>query len=537
MSAYKILVVDDEEEIRKGIIKRIKWEELGFWVVGEAGNGIEALDLIDKTSPDLVLTDIKMPFMDGIKLAENIRDRFPTTKVVILSGFDDFEYAQVAIKLGVLRYILKPINASEMKSALIEIKKGLDEEIASKNDLERLKVNYEKNLPLLRERFFNQWIEDYIEKKVVEENIQSLKIDLPSKDLMVAVIRPDYLIQKELGSNDMKNKNLLKLAIFNMCEEIIELKKLGIVFMRMNELVVIATVVRAENQNIILQTLEEIRMRVEKYLSTTITIGVGTVCIDKSFLYKSYLSAVSAFEYSVLINHNRVIYIGDIEPNNQVDILLEEKDERALLAAIKVGNEAEISQIIEMLLSRIDGSKVSLKNYQLYIIEILSSILKLARMMEIELSLVLSNEDNFLMAISRFKTKKEIKKWLEELANSLSRQLSSRRDNSKNELIEKAKEYIQNYYGQEELNEDKVCQYLHISTNYFSTLFKKEMKLTFTSYLTRVRIERAKELLRHTQMKNFEIGQKVGYGEPHYFSYVFKKITGISPTEYRNGKD
>ncbi|MEG0353264.1 MAG: response regulator transcription factor [Cellulosilyticaceae bacterium] len=537
MSDYKILLVDDEEEIRKGIIKKINWSELGFQVVGEAENGIEALDIIDKTSPDLVLTDIRMPFMDGIKLAENIRDRFPTTKVVVLSGFDDFEYAQAAIKLGVIRYILKPINASEMKTALLEIKQGLDEEIASKNDLKMLKVNYEKSLPLLRERFFNQWIEDYIEGVIVEENIQSLKIDLPSKDLMVAVIRLDYLSQKELDSNYMKNKNLLKLAVFNMCEEIIELKKTGIVFMRMNELVVIATAGEIDNQNTILQTLEEIRIRVEKYLSTTITIGVGTVCTDKSLLYKSYLSAVSAFEYSVLINNNRVIYIGDIEPNNQVDILLEEKDERSLFAAIKVGHEAEISQIIEKLLSKIDGSKVSLKNYQLYIIEILSSILKLTRMMEIELSSVLSNEDNFLMAISGFKTKEEIKKWLGDLANNLSRQLSSQRDNSKNDLIEKAKEYIQDYYAEEELNEDKLCQYLHISTNYFSTLFKKEVKSTFTSYLTRVRIEKAKELLRHTQMKNFKIGQRVGYGEPHYFSYVFKKTTGISPTEYRNGKD
>lgn len=537
MSDYKILLVDDEEEIRKGIIKKINWSELGFHVVGEAENGIEALDIIDKTSPDLVLTDIRMPFMDGIKLAENIRDRFPTTKVVVLSGFDDFEYAQAAIKLGVIRYILKPINASEMKTALLEIKQGLDEEIASKNDVKMLKANYQKSLPLLRERFFNQWIEDYIEGVMVEENIQSLKINLPYKDLMVAVIRLDYLSQKELDSNDMKNKNLLKLAVFNMCEEIITLKKIGIVFMRMNELVVIATAGEIDNQNTILQTLEEIRIRVEKYLSTTITIGVGTVCTDKSLLYKSYLSAVSAFEYSVLINNNRVIYIGDIEPNNQLDILLEEKDERVLLAAIKVGNEAEISQIIEKLLSKIDGSKVSLKNYQLYIIEILSSILKLTRMMEIELSSVLSNEDNFLMVMSGFKTKEEIKRWLGDLANSLSRQISSQRDNSKNDLIEKAKEYIQNYYAEEELNEDKLCQYLHISTNYFSTLFKKEVKTTFTSYLTRVRIEKAKELLRHTQMKNFEIGQKVGYGEPHYFSYVFKKITGISPTEYRNGKD
>lgn len=302
MQLYKILLVDDEEEIRKGIIKKIKWEELGFVVVGEAENGIEALDIIDKTMPDVVITDIRMPFMDGIKLAENIKYRYPTNKVIVLSGFDDFEYAQEAIKLGVIRYILKPINSIEFTELLKEVKHLLDEEIRSKNDIETLKINYKKSLPLLKERFLNHWIEDYVSDEFIEENIHLLDFDIDQRNLALAVIRPDELVKKEKDIKNLKNKNLLKMAIFNICEEVVQEHNLGTIFMKINEMVVIIPL--KENETVksssrIAVALEQIRIAVQKYLDTTVTIGVGNICTNKSMLYKTYASALAALDYTM----------------------------------------------------------------------------------------------------------------------------------------------------------------------------------------------------------------------------------------------
>jgi two-component system response regulator YesN len=540
MSLYKILLVDDEEEIRKGIIKKIKWEELGFCVVGEAENGMEALDIIDKTLPDIVFTDIKMPFMDGIKLAENIKYRFPTIKVIILSGFDDFEYAQEAIKLGVMRYILKPINSIEMNEILKELKELLDEEILSISNIEKLKVNYQKSLPFLKERFLNHWIAEYVTDEMIAENISSFDLDLLSQNLVVAVIRPDELIKETADSNLAKNKALLKIAIFNICEEIIELKKLGIAFMKINEVVLIIPIEDGESpktNEMIFLGLDQIRATVQKYLNTTVTIGVGTGCTAKSMLYKSYSDAVAALDYTVIVGNNKIIYIEDIEPAHSFEVSFTESDERTLLAAIKVGNADQIEESISTLVSKIEGVTLALKDYQLYIVDIISSILKLKRTMALDLSTLFSKEDNFLAIINHFKTKEEIKEWLYTICIALSKEISLKRNTNKNELIERAKEYIEQNYFDEELSAEKLCNYLHISTNYFSALFKKETKFTFTSYLTLIRIDKAKELLRTTELKTFDIGNKVGYSEGHYFSYVFKKITGISPTEYRNGKD
>ncbi len=540
MSLYKILLVDDEEEIRKGIINKIKWEELGFCVVGEAENGMEALDIIDKTMPDIVFTDIKMPFMDGIKLAENIKYRFPTTKVIILSGFDDFEYAQVAIKLGVMRYILKPINSIEMKEILKELKALLDQEILAMSNIENLKANYEKSLPLLKERFLNHWISEYIAEEVIDESIKSFNLKLNAGHLIVAVIRPDDFIKEVDDSTFAKNKSLLKIAIFNICEEIAENKSLGSAFMKLNEIVLVMPLDEGESAKTSEQLflgLDQIRITVQKYLNTTVTIGVGTVCTSKPLLYKSFEDALAALDYTVIVGSNKIIYIEDIEPAHYVDISFNESDERTLLGAIRVGDPRQIEEIIDTLVGKIEGVTLALKDYQLYILDIISGILKLKRTMALDLSSLFNKEDNFLTLINNFKTKEEIKEWLHHLCLMISKEISIKRNTNKNELIERAKDYIKQNYSDEELSAEKLCNYLHISTNYFSALFKKETKLTFTSYLTLIRIDKAKELLRTTELKAFDIGNKVGYSEGHYFSYVFKKTTGISPTEYRNGKD
>lgn len=540
MSFYKILLVDDEEEIRRGIINKIKWEELGFRVVGEAENGMEALDVIDKTLPDIVFTDIKMPFMDGIKLAENIKYRFPTTKVVILSGFDDFEYAQTAIKLGVMRYILKPINSIEMNEILKELKMLLDEEILSINNIETLKLNYQKSLPLVRERFLNYWITEYVAEEIIQENITSLELDITMDSLAVAVIRPDEFVKGIEDSNLARHKSLLKIAIFNMCEEVVNLKKLGIVFMKMNEIVLIMSIEDEQSPKInkeIFLGLDQIRATVQKYLNTTVTIGVGTACATKPMLYKSYIDAVAALDYTVIIGSNKIIYIDDIEPVHSREIAFTETDERTLLATVKVGDIKQIEEAISLLVGKIEGMTLALNDYQLYILDIISSILKLKKTMELDSSVLFNKEDNFLVIINSFKTKEEIKEWLFSVCTLLAKEISAKRNTNKNELIEKAKEYMKQNYFDEELSAEKLCNYLHISTNYFSALFKKETKFTFTNYLTLIRIDKAKQLLRTSELKTFDIASRVGYSEGHYFSYVFKKITGISPTEYRNGKD
>ena len=158
MSLYSILLADDEEEVRKGIIRKIDWENLGFQVVGDAENGEEALEKIEQLKPDVVMTDIRMPYMDGLTLSKRIRQKYPSTKILIFSGYDDFEYAQQAIKLNVTEYILKPVNVEELTEILNRVRDNLDEEIEQRRNVRRLRESYQNSLPILREIFLNDLV-------------------------------------------------------------------------------------------------------------------------------------------------------------------------------------------------------------------------------------------------------------------------------------------------------------------------------------------------------------------------------------------
>ena len=151
MNLYRIILVDDEEEVRKSIIKKIDWQSAGFQVVGDAENGQDALEKIEALKPEVVLTDIRMPYMDGLTLAGKLRQKYPSIKLVIFSGFDDFEYAKQAIKLNVIEYILKPVNVEELTAILQKIKFNLDEEIAQRRNVDILRENYRKSIPIIRE--------------------------------------------------------------------------------------------------------------------------------------------------------------------------------------------------------------------------------------------------------------------------------------------------------------------------------------------------------------------------------------------------
>jgi len=155
---YKILFVDDEEEVRKSIIKLMDWNALGFEIAGEAENGREALEKVTSLEPDVVITDIQMPYMDGLQLAEALQKEYPEKKVVLFSGYDEFEYAKQAIRLGVTGYILKPINIGELTAVLQKLRDSIDRELEEKRDVNALRESYRRAYPVLREKFVNEWV-------------------------------------------------------------------------------------------------------------------------------------------------------------------------------------------------------------------------------------------------------------------------------------------------------------------------------------------------------------------------------------------
>ena len=178
MNMYRIFLVDDEEEVRKGIIRKIQWEHLGFTVVGDAENGEEALEKIEQLEPNVVMTDIRMPYMDGLTLSERIRQKYPSIKILIFSGYDDFEYAHQAIKLNVTEYILKPVNMEELTEILTRVHHNLDEEIEQRRNVDLLRESYKESLPLLREMFLNEMVRARIPESLIQKRLEEYQVDI-----------------------------------------------------------------------------------------------------------------------------------------------------------------------------------------------------------------------------------------------------------------------------------------------------------------------------------------------------------------------
>ncbi|WP_163193059.1 response regulator [Clostridium thermarum] len=536
---YKLILVDDEEDVRKGIAEKLDWKSIGFEFVGEAENGVEALDIAEKTMPDAVITDIKMPFMDGITLIEKLSTRYPHIKIIILTGFDEFQYAQKAIKLNVFEYVLKPISSAELLEILQKIKYRMDEEASEKRNIEVLKEHYVKSLPLFREKFLGLLI---TKKMSIEDILQKSKtygINLEGKGFATAVIRVDNYDEKVEKSESFEvydNKEIMDLAVLRAAEEITSKYVSATVFLHNGFIVIILTSRRDDSNSVMegfLLILDEIRQYIEKYYDFTVTIGMGAYCGEVNNIRESYESATAALDYRLMLGCNRVISISDMEPQYISEVAFDELKEKSLVNSIKVGTEEEMRSTIDNLFKEIYDGKTSFKDYQIYLLQILTTILKVAKDLNADLDNIFGANYNFFIEFYQFKDIKEIKKWFTEICLKIKNYVSLDRNNSCKLIVKKALDYVTNNYQDCNLTIDKLCRHLHISPNYFSNLFKKETKFTFGNYLTHIRMEKAKELLRTTDLKTLEIAKMVGYSEPNYFSYCFKKSFDVSPSQYR----
>ncbi|MGV8981778.1 response regulator [Clostridium sp.] len=535
---YKLILVDDEEEVRKGIIQKIKWEQYGFNLVGEAENGRDALEMVEKFTPDVVITDIKMPFMDGLQLSEELKKRFPIIKIIILTGFDKFEYAQKAVNLNVVEYALKPICSKEFIEVLLRVKAQIDEEMLKKKDMQALKEYYVKSLPILKEKFLTYLITSKLSKEEIQEKCKNYNINLNGNRFVVAAInigkKVTYTVSKIDNSNELE---LMKFAVLNIIEEIISKNHSDIVFIH-NDMIVLISPYLEEDRgfifNSVQSTLEEIKQNIEKYLKLTITIGLGTIISDISYISDSYDNAILALDYRFIMGSNKIIWIEDIEPRSSEKIVFDEIMEHDLRSSIKVGTEIEIVEIIDGLFYKLLDAKGPFKHFQIYLLEILTTIIKTAESLNVDLSYIFGENYNLFVELYGFSDLNQVKNWFQYISIKIMKYITKDRQDSCTLLVEKTKAYINKYYSDSSITINSLCTYLYISPTYFSFIFKKETKMTFINYLTQIRLDASKELIKATKMKSFEIAYKVGYSEPNYFSYCFKKHFGISPSEYRN---
>lgn len=533
---YKLIIVDDEQEVRKGIINTIDWCELGFQVVGEAENGREALDLIEEDIPDVIITDISMQIMDGLELTASIRELYSMVKIVILTGYDDFMYAQKAVHFGVSDYILKPVLPQDILKLMHNLKSRIDDEIAEKEDKEKLQKHFTESMPVLRESFLTSLIMIKPNKKDTEKKINFFNLQIHGEYFATAVITCDNESLSE-AKNITRDTDQLMFLIQNIAQEILKRHSVGEIFFFNNTSVIIMGIQNDQRSitcNKIISYMDEIRQSIERFLKLTVTIGLGKVqnSIDK--MQESYKAALTALDYKLVIGGNKVIFIEDVEHRGTDIIVFDDEKERMLISSIKFGTEQDIVSAIDAIFDDINGAKVSIKEYRLFFLEIFATILKLARAFDFDTMEILSDDNFEDLDMNRFNTTDEVKDRLRSMCVRLMIQIKNQRMNTTQTLFEKAKDYISKNYGDCELCAKKLANHLYISTSYLGLVFKKEANTSFLKHLISVRLEVAVRMLEDPNIKLTEVAEKVGYSDVSYFSYFFKKNFGVSPREYRS---
>lgn len=524
---YRVIVVDDEAEIREGIINKIRWNDLGYEVVGSAENGIEALELVESLQPDLVMSDIKIPFMDGLTLAEHIRDISLPTKVIIFSGFDDFDYAKRAIRLNVVEYIMKPISAVELSATLKKLKEDLDAERESKRDLERMQNLFEASVPVMRDQFIQELLEGRSDEEKLRARAELLHLNLFGDKPYVTLV---YIGLQDAGS---EASPLISFSLQQSLEEMLQPKYSFMSFVRGEHLLLFAALNDPKEILRLVRDLNSLCRFAHVILLQDICAGVSECVRDYRSMAAAYQEAFTAYSHSCAAGRPQALSFSDIEPVKAKAFPFNYDDWRVVSQAISMKTPKEVSAELDALFMRLGKFSWPKRQLEELSLEFLTHFLQLIRNYDLETEKIFDPSHNYLSQAARCRTLLDLETWVRRVSGRIAAAIGDLRQSSAERLAEQAKAYIEHHYSDPALSVDTICRELHVSPTYFSAVFKKQIGRSFVTFLTDVRMEEARRLLETSDDKTYMITEKVGYSDPNYFSYAFKKHYGLSPTQYR----
>jgi two-component system response regulator YesN len=523
--SYKVFLVEDEIVTREGIRDNVDWKSAGFEFCGEASDGEVALPLIEASKPDVLITDIKMPFMDGLQLSRIIREQMPWIKIIILSGHDEFEYAKAAIKIGVTEYLLKPISSEDLIEVLQKVTLSLDDEIKEREGLKMLKEQVEGSLVLLRERFLLRLVMGGASSAEAIEEGQRLGLNIVSKCYMVLLVKIELCDSD--NPNDYHKYQRIEQLVSSLAgnnPDILYTKK------ELEELVLILKgndLEQIQQEGAFLANL--IRQEGQNEASCNLIVEMGQPQQRIGEIHNSFTEALVKANNVAEYSHIK----KSIASSEQMDML--KLEHAALEDYLKFGNLQDIDNFFSTHLQPINDFVLRselVKNYGL--MDIVLTVSQFVSVLGGKFHQIAPDFNNNLERLLQDAT--TIDQVNMDLRNLIAKALTFR-DNQTNHqrsiLIQGARTFIDNNFSDPELHMNGVASKFNLSPSHFSTVFSQEVRETFRDYLTNLRIDRAKELLRMTNLKCAEIGYQCGYNDSHYFSTVFKKKTGFSPQQFR----
>jgi two-component system response regulator YesN len=517
---YKVFLVEDEIVTREGIRDIVDWNAYGFEFCGEAPDGEMALPAIHTTCPDVLITDIKMPFMDGLQLCKIVRQRWPSIKTIILSGHDEFEYAQRAIELGVTEYLLKPLGALDLHRALRRLAAQLDQEREEQERLRRLREQVDENLALLRERLLFKLLLGAVSPSDAIEESLALGMDLTARCYLVIIVRIE--LQEHTHRLDYAEQHRAQRVVAGLVASNPD------VFLLTKDLEELVLILKGntfetiqEERDLLLKQID----RQAKEAPCQLLIGRGAPARRLADISQSFAEALASLQ-------------GAPEQRGGVDNIVDRAelikvDRSAVEDYLKCGTLEDFDDFFDAFVQPLGDAIKSYMVRNYIVMDIALTTARFVGGLGGDVEQVVPGLDQIEAVVAGLDSIGQIREYAQRTLVGAVAYRDSQAGRQHASMLQQARSYVDRHYMDPNISLSEVAAQVNHSPSHFSTVFSQETNTTFKQYLTEVRIKKARELLRTTNAKSYEIACQVGYTDPHYFSYVFRKNTGLTPTDFR----
>ncbi len=533
----KVFLVEDEFVVREGIKKNIDWEANGYEFCGDASDGELAFPMIQKLRPDIVITDIRMPFMDGLELSKLVKKEMPWIEIIILTGHQEFEYAKEGIKLGVAQYLSKPISGDELLKEVGEVAAKIEEKQKEQEIKEKYKKEMEENFQKERKELFGYLVTG--SKSVTEllELGDKLGMDLSAMWYSVVLMKTQSMHR----AHDEYSNSLIEIE-----ERLKQLDDRMQVLSFDRNLEGKAMIFKADSEEELeqLQTdyLKQMEVVLKEYENVRYFGGIGVPVNRLRELSTSFEKASHAFAHRYLMSESCILKSTDIEQGGYLEkddfriheVNTKQIDRNKIKEFLKLGDKGEVIYFADEFFKALGAGAMKSNIFRQYItMDAYFCVVDFVESLQLQkdeieapdvLSGALQSQESAIQYVIKIMTQ----------AIELREKTAS---NRYGDIVDEAMRYIEEHYAQEDLSLNLLASHVNFSPNHLSMIFSQQTGQTFIKYLTDFRMNKAKELLRCTNKRSSIIATEVGYKDSHYFSYLFKKTQGMTPTQYRGGKN
>lgn len=529
---FRVMIIDDEAYFREYLQTLIPWSDYGFEICGEACNGEEGLKKVSLLNPDIILADIHMPVVNGLDFSKTVKEKFPYVHIILITGFNEFEYAKQAIRIGVANYISKPFTKEELVESILSLKKTIESQRQRETYIDRLEKQNCEKFPLLRRNLLYNTVKGMYEDEteLLREELKTLKIVLPDPPFITAIMevkskKPEFPENSVRESIAEKMISIVHGALYK------EFK-----FVCFNgdddQLVLIAGITKTGTYASIIRKLNEIIRTANIKIRVTVTIGVGTECEKLSDIRISYEKAGIAIKNGFLLNGNRVIEFGALRIEDTSGEIFPFKLKNDLFIYLRLADGDKINATLDQIYDSLKGKRLPIDYVYILYTELLSMCFSSLAERGVR------NEDVFgadffpFQDIVRIRTIEEVHAYVRGIYGRMEQYLANNTKANSSKIINRAKEYIDQNYNRSGLVIEEIASSVFYHPSYLRFLFKKETGMTVGEYLTQVRMAKAKELLKNRGLRCVDVATMVGYSDATYFSKCFKKFFKISPFDY-----